>query len=384
MSSVKNIASVSSDYLDEVLSVEQLVNIDFVESMHSELSIVTKVMAWFYFFISTLHPFFVTEDSRWYMVLAALITSASCFYLSRYLQRSKKPTIKLLISVQLSLVALTTFNVLFHMFLTGQVYQTTSIVLVFMLIAYLRLPLAYYCSSLFFVAVLWAFVMKIIATSGDPLIAHYSFAILFGAIICSVIRVSQHKLMLKRIADLHDRLVLEQQLHEANKKLQYQAQHDPLTTIANRRKMSQELDIIWDHAKSERQYLTVMFCDVDNFKEFNDKHGHLKGDALLLSIAKIMTENSSNNFDLAARVGGDEFVLLLSNTDMTLASQTASEICRRVRALVIDGCTTTITIGSYSLIPNINIAKTNVLALADYALYEAKGAGRDGFVCNKS
>jgi diguanylate cyclase (GGDEF)-like protein len=377
------IVSAPCDDIEKVLSVEQLVNIDFVESMHSELSLVAKVMAWYYFFISTLHPFFVVEDKRWFMVMAALATSFGCFYLSRFLRLSKTPSINLLITAQLSLVAVTTFNVLFHMLLTGEVYQTTSIVMVFMLIAYLRLPLAYYCSALFIVAALWASIMKVIAIPDDPLIAHYSFAVLFGAIICSVIRVTQHRLMLKRIAGLHDRLVLEQQLYDANGKLEYQAQHDPLTTIANRRKMSQQLDIIWDKAKKEQRYLSVMFCDVDNFKEFNDKHGHLKGDMLLLNIARIMTENSKDDFDLAARVGGDEFVLLLSNTDMTAARNTASEICRRVRALVVADCTSTITIGSYSLIPHDDIAKTNVLALADQALYQAKGAGRDGFVCNK-
>ena len=375
--------SLPNDGIVKILSVEQLIDIDFVESMHSELSLVAKVMAWYYFFIAILHPFFVVESSRWYLVASALVTSFGCFYLSGYLRRCKKPTIKLIIIAQLFLVIVTTFNVLFHMILTAEVYQTTSIVMVFMLLAYLRLPLAYYCWSLFIVAALWVIVMAIIAVPNDPLIAHYSFAILFGALICSVIRVTQHKLMLKRIAELHARLVLEQQLHEANKKLEYQAQHDPLTTIANRRKMSEQLNVIWDKAKSEQQCLTVMFCDVDKFKEFNDKHGHLKGDGLLLSIAKILTENSINDFDLAARVGGDEFVLLLSNTDTIAASKTASEICRRVRELVVDGCNTSITIGSYSLIPHNDIAKTNVLAFADKALYEAKDAGRDCFVCNE-
>jgi diguanylate cyclase (GGDEF)-like protein len=383
MSSAEKIIALPSDETVKVLSVEQLVNIDFVESMHSELSLVAKVMAWYYFLIATLHPFFVVEDSRWYLVASALVTSLGCFYLSRYLPRCEKPTVKLIIMAQLFLVAVTTFNVLFHMLLTGQVYQTTSIIMVFMLLAYLRLPLGWYCFSLIIVASLWAIIVEIIAIPGDPLIPHYSFAIFFGAVICSVIRVTQHKLTLKRIAELHARLVLEQQLHEANKQLEYQAQHDPLTTIANRRKMSKQLNVIWDKAQSEQQYFTVMFCDLDKFKEFNDKNGHLKGDALLLSVAKILTENSINDFDLAARVGGDEFALLLSNTDVIAAKKTASEICRRVRELAVDGCTCAITVGSYSLIPHDNIAITNVLAFADKALYAAKDAGRDCFVCNE-
>lgn len=364
------------------LSLEQLADSDFVESMTPELATVAKVMAWYFVGISLFHPFFVIDDVYQYLIASALFGAGLCFYINWYIRHCGTPTKNILIIVQLSFVVVTTVNVILHMLLTKEVFQSTSIIMVFMLLAYLRLPLIHYCLTLFIISLIWLTTIAIIAESGDPLVAHFGFSLLFAGLITSVIRVTQVNLTSRKIVALHARSVLEHKLSKAYKKLERQAQRDPLTGVANRRKMSSQLDITWNLARDHKQHITVMICDVDNFKSFNDQHGHLVGDNVLIGLAKILEANAKSEDDLAARIGGDEFVLLLANCDVATARGIAADICAEVRKLVVDDHAMTITIGSYSLIPSDDVLKNNVFALADNALYEAKNAGRDGFVCS--
>jgi diguanylate cyclase (GGDEF)-like protein len=364
-----------------LLSIEQLVEKDFIDSMHHDLPFLAKYMAWSYLVLSLFHLFFIIEEVRAYLVASVLLSAAICSWISWYLYRCEKPTRALLVSVQLSLVIIVTANVIFHMLLTKEVFQSTSIMMVFMLLAYLKLPLRYYSVSLLVIAVVWIVTISIIAEAGDPLVPHFGFAMLFGATIATVIRIAQDNLIVRKNTELYARLVIEELLNVANRKLEYKTQHDPLTGIGNRRKMSTQLDIILKDAIEQQQYITIMFGDVDRFKVFNDRYGHLEGDEVLLGVARILIANKRTENDLAARVGGDEFCLLVTNCDAIAARKIAAQICSQVRGLAVDERSTSITIGSYSLVPDSNTAISNVLELADSALYQAKNSGRDGFMC---
>ena len=94
-----------------------------------------------------------------------------------------------------------------------------------------------------------------------------------------------------------------------------------------------------------------------------------------------LIDNTRAENDLAARVGGDEFCLLLTDCDIINARKIAGLVCSQVRGMSVDDRRTSITIGSYSLVPDSNTAISNVLELADNALYQAKNSGRDGFMC---
>jgi diguanylate cyclase (GGDEF)-like protein len=383
MDTEKQVNIPSEEEPSPLLSLEQLAELDFIESMGHELPYLAKFMAWSYLVLALFHLFFVSEDVRGYLIATVLLSAAICSYISWYLYRCEKPTRTLLICVQLSFVFIVTTNVIFHMLLTKEVFQSTNIMMVLMLLAYLKLPLRYYSISLAIIAVVWVVAIIIIAEAGDPLVVHFAFAMLFGGVIATVISMAQYNLIARKTAELHARLVIEQQLHSANKKLEYKTQHDPLTGIGNRRKMSAQLNIMLKQAIEKQQYITLMFCDVDKFKVFNDRHGHLEGDEVLLGVAKILATNTRAENDVAARVGGDEFCLLVTNCDAIAARRVAAQICSQVRGLAVDDRSTTITIGSYSLIPDGDTSISNVLELADKALYQAKDSGRDGFLCTE-
>jgi diguanylate cyclase (GGDEF)-like protein len=381
MDTKEQVSVLSDNESSPLLSIEQLAELDFIESMRRELPFLAKYMAWAYLVLSIFHLFFIIEDARAYLVAGVLLSALTCSYISWYLYRCEKPTRALLICVQLSFVFIVTANVIAHMLLTKEVFQSTNIMMVLMLLAYLKLPLRYYSVSLLIIAIVWVVTISIIAEPGDPLVPHFGFAMLFGANIATVIRIAQHNLIARKNAELHARLVTEQQLNIANKQLTYKTQHDPLTGIGNRRKMSAQLDIILKDAIEQQQYITIMFGDVDRFKVFNDRYGHLEGDEVLLGVARILIDNTRAENDLAARVGGDEFCVLLTDCDVVNARKIAGLVCSQVRGMSVDDRRTSITIGSYSLVPDSNTAISNVLELADNALYQAKNSGRDGFLC---
>ena len=123
------------------------------------------------------------------------------------------------------------------------------------------------------------------------------------------------------------RLEMEQRLHTENAKLQTLAMTDELTGIANRRAMLQAAEEIL----SSGRLLSVVMFDLDHFKQINDTHGHLVGDQVLISVATCLKENTRVG-DVIARYGGDEFVLLLPDTDEEAARVIAERVLRSVRS----------------------------------------------------
>jgi diguanylate cyclase (GGDEF)-like protein len=141
---------------------------------------------------------------------------------------------------------------------------------------------------------------------------------------------------------------------------------DPLTDLGNRRAFEEELTGLTSSAVGG----AVLMIDVDKFKVVNDEHGHAAGDQLLRSIADAIT-CSVRPGDIPARVGGDEFAVLLPHASVALAA----EVGERIRAAVIDSSAfhVSVSVGVSALTDDPRSA----LLSADIALYEAKSAGRD-------
>ncbi len=176
---------------------------------------------------------------------------------------------------------------------------------------------------------------------------------------------------------------LYRQLEEANQELQRLVSIDGLTQLFNRRWFDQTLESEWLRLARERLPLSLILCDIDYFKVYNDTYGHPAGDACLQKVASIIKATVKRPADLAARYGGEEFAVILPNTDNHGAVHIAEEIRTQVKALNLPhagsnttGCIT-ISLGVATLIPKPPLSTANLIGLADQALYQAKEAGRN-------
>ncbi len=158
---------------------------------------------------------------------------------------------------------------------------------------------------------------------------------------------------------------------------------DALTDIPNRRSFDQRLDQEWSRAMRDRAPLSLLMLDVDNFKIYNDTYGHPQGDVLLQSLAQVLTTTLQRPADFAARIGGEEFAVLLPATDLHGALAVAEDLRKNVEALQIpdvnnDSFTSvTISLGAASVIPDVSNPLSDFVSRADEALYAAKNSGRN-------
>ena len=178
---------------------------------------------------------------------------------------------------------------------------------------------------------------------------------------------------------------LRQQLEE-NRRLQDEllalSITDPLTGLHNRRHFDIACSAEWERARREREPLTALFIDVDYFKSYNDCHGHSAGDDCLALVGKAVAYSLQRPADLAARYGGDEFVVLLPVTDTQGALDVAQRVLRAIYALDIAHAASpfgrvTSSIGVAQVVPRSNSKPQELLERADRALYAAKQAGRN-------
>lgn len=172
------------------------------------------------------------------------------------------------------------------------------------------------------------------------------------------------------------------ELEKAVEELLIISETDSLTTIANRHAYERRLTENVATAKRNREHLSLLMIDVDCFKEYNDKYGHDYGDAVLKRIAQTVKGSLLRETDLAARFGGEEFVVLLPSTEGDAALIVAERIRTNVRSLdvkhdLLDAASAiTVSIGVASLHAGA-IIETDLLKQADIALYMAKKKGKN-------
>lgn len=176
---------------------------------------------------------------------------------------------------------------------------------------------------------------------------------------------------------------LYQQLQQANQKLEELAIQDGLTEIANRRWFDETLDRQWQRLQREQQPLSLILCDIDEFKLYNDYYGHQKGDHCLIRIAKALQRVVHRPDDLVARYGGEEFALILPNTSadnaMVVAERARQAVVQLNIAHDLSSVTphVTLSLGIGALIPGTKHSRKELIRRADQALYQAKAQGRD-------
>jgi diguanylate cyclase (GGDEF)-like protein len=175
-------------------------------------------------------------------------------------------------------------------------------------------------------------------------------------------------------------------LKKANKKLESASYTDSLTSLHNRRYFNIVYDREVKRAKREKSYITFMMLDIDFFKQYNDTYGHIEGDFTLKSVAKVLTDTLKRPTDFVFRLGGEEFGILLTNTDESNSAKLARDICNAIKAREIKHENSkvseyvTISIGVVCCIADDALNDEVLLSRSDEMLYEAKRNGRDGYV----
>lgn len=178
----------------------------------------------------------------------------------------------------------------------------------------------------------------------------------------------------------------EEELIVNNRDLALLSNTDQLTGLANRRALDEALECEWSRLSRHPLPLSVLMCDVDHFKMFNDRYGHDGGDQRLQSIARALQDTVSRPSDLVARYGGEEFALVLPGTDSEGGHQLAEKIREAVASLAIPnedvsaGSCVTISVGVTCIDHFRSDRAECLLKRADEALYQAKANGRNQVV----
>ena len=184
--------------------------------------------------------------------------------------------------------------------------------------------------------------------------------------------------------DISERKRTEQQLISLQKEMEELSFRDGLTGVANRRRFDAIIELEWSNARRNRQPLSMLMMDIDYFKQYNDRYGHLEGDACLKHVARILNSAATRARDLLARFGGEEFVLVLPAIEPVQVGALAERMRAAVAAkpAVFDGRTINITTsvgGAAATDANFE----HLVSAADVALYRAKHLGRNQVAWNQ-
>lgn len=175
------------------------------------------------------------------------------------------------------------------------------------------------------------------------------------------------------------------ELTKAQEELEKLARIDALTSIYNRRVFDEVFEREFSLAKRTKNDLSLLIIDVDNFKKFNDRYGHQKGDKCLQDISSCMQMHAQRITDILTRYGGEEFTIIMSHTDRKTALKIAEKIRTEIEGLTIphedsSWKKVTVSIGGTTLVDGMNISYEQLFDMADKALYEAKETGRNKIV----
>jgi len=198
----------------------------------------------------------------------------------------------------------------------------------------------------------------------------------------------QKEALREKTIELDQRLIdletLQQQLEETNEQLLILSITDGLTGLLNKR----QFDIIygeeWRRACRSRSPLSVIMLDIDHFKAYNDTYGHMVGDECLVKVAHAVAKTVRRDVDKVARIGGEEFAVILPDTDFSGATHVAEMIREAIAEVCIEhrssetAAHVTASLGVSTTIPSPGEEpRTGLIEMADEALYKAKSSGRN-------
>lgn len=197
----------------------------------------------------------------------------------------------------------------------------------------------------------------------------------------------QRQLLRMKAEELDQQLVeldnLRRKLETANEKLQHLSTTDALTGLMNRRRFDEIFREEWQRSVRGGHPLTLLMIDIDHFKMYNDTYGHLQGDKALRRVAKALITAVRRPSDRVMRYGGEEFIVILPDTDAIGGYQVAEKLRLAVQAMGLEHQSSpaasmlTISAGIATIIPQARQSMVGLIAAADNALYKAKEKGRN-------
>jgi len=219
----------------------------------------------------------------------------------------------------------------------------------------------------------------------------YLFKPIEPVILRSKVRVfielyNQKKLVQKQSRLLQLRVEELIELRANNYRLENLSICDALTGISNRRHFDQYLEMSFKSNMRSGKSLSLIIADIDYFKRYNDNYGHIKGDECIIKVAKAMEASVKRPTDLVTRYGGEEFAIVLAETDMDGAIIVAEEIKKNINALALTNEYSsaapyiTVSLGVATILPSSNCSIEEFINRADKSLYKAKSSGRNTIV----
>jgi diguanylate cyclase (GGDEF)-like protein len=220
------------------------------------------------------------------------------------------------------------------------------------------------------------------ATSRDTILQGWNARAFQSSVIIALVILGVGLFGWVFIHQVRDGERIEKNLRKAQRTLEQIATHDSLTGLANRRLFERSLDIEFARGARQSSPVSLIMLDIDFFKRYNDAYGHVAGDHCLTQVAQVLMSCCQRKSDLAVRYGGEEFAVLLPDTDINGALAIAGQIRRSVmdKHIVHSGSPTgylTVSLGCYAFIPAGNDSPELFIQRADAALYQAKNAGRN-------
>ncbi|OAM51594.1 diguanylate cyclase [Methylovorus sp. MM2] len=186
--------------------------------------------------------------------------------------------------------------------------------------------------------------------------------------------------------DISDRKKTEERLLSLQKELEDLSFKDGLTGVSNRRMFDSILEAEWANARRNNQPLSLLMIDIDYFKQYNDHYGHIQGDSCLKMVGEVLGAAATRARDSFARFGGEEFVMVLPETD----ARSAEKVAERCRKLIFKkqipheksqvSHVLTVSIGVGTIIPTHKDESTAFIEMVDKRLYQAKQNGRNCIV----
>jgi diguanylate cyclase (GGDEF)-like protein len=195
--------------------------------------------------------------------------------------------------------------------------------------------------------------------------------------------VARVQAVLRSREEIARRTARERELVAANRKLQRLVTVDPTTGVANRRAFDQAMERIWRSGARYNFEVALLMIDVDHFKPYNDRLGHLAGDECLKRVATALAAALFRPDDFLARYGGEEFAVILPRTGLSGACAVAERLRATIQNLGIvhpaspAGDSLSISQGAACQIPDCGSSPSQMIVMADQALYQAKAAGRN-------
>jgi diguanylate cyclase (GGDEF)-like protein/PAS domain S-box-containing protein len=186
--------------------------------------------------------------------------------------------------------------------------------------------------------------------------------------------------------DINARKKTEEKLISLQKELEELSFKDGLTGVANRRMFDSIMEVEWANARRNNQPLSLIMLDIDYFKQYNDHYGHIQGDESLKRVGQVLSSAATRARDFLARFGGEEFVLVLPETDAD-AAQKVAERCRKLifkeqipHAKSEASQVLTVSLGVSTIVPTHKDNSMEFIEAVDRLLYQAKQKGRNCIV----